>query len=100
MKPIRPTVTIPGDREDKIMGQTGWIVGFRTHGVKPHQVVWCFGFLPDTPQAKAYGVSVDKPVWVLTDKKGNIEGTFSGLQKDLPWIFKYVLDDYKNEEKK
>lgn len=98
MQPIMPKVIVGGDREDQIMAQTGWIVGFRKHERSPYQIVWCFGFLPGSPQAQAYGVSVDEQIWIIADRTGYVEATFIGLKKDLPWVFQYVLERYSSEK--
>lgn len=91
MQPIKPKVEVPGDRVDKVMAQTGWIVGSRVIIGKEAKVVWCFGFLPNTIQAKAYGVSVEKQLWALCDEKGSIIEIFFGLKKDLPRDFKKAI---------
>jgi hypothetical protein len=65
--PVKPKVKVPGDRNDEIMAITGWIKAY-----EPGQVLWCFGFLPETPQAEAYGVSVERYVWVLAKEDGTV----------------------------
>lgn len=107
MQPVKPKLTIPGDKEDKIMWEAGYIVGFHVHKwplKRSFKIVWRFGFLPNTAQAKAYGVSVDKPIWIISDGKGNIEGTFTGFKKDLPTEFCHILEEegvfFKMEKEK
>lgn len=94
MKPIKPKLIIPGDREDNIMWEAGYIVGFHIHKwpiKKGYKVVWCFGFLPDSVQAKAYGVSVEQQTWIIADAKGNVEEAFTGRREDLPINFWHIL---------
>lgn len=94
MTPVKPQITIEGDSADTVMAKSGWIVGFANlHPHHPHRVlvVWCFGFLANTPAAKAYGVSVEKQIWILADAEGRIENTFHGKKDQLPLRFKAVL---------
>ena len=101
MKPVKPKVEVPGDRNDNIMSQTGWIVGYADNkGLfgfpkDKHLVVWCFGFLTDSVQAKAYGVSVENQMWVLSNKGGKVLNVFFGKEKDLPNRFKTILNKDK-----
>jgi hypothetical protein len=85
--PIKPQVVIEGDREDKIMALTGWIKGYQ----EGEFVLWCFGFLPDSPQAKAYGVNVDRYNWVLARENGTVIMQFKN-HNELPvrWLTKVI----------
>ena len=59
--PKRPDVSVPGDDADRTMWKNGYIVSF------DHKtVVWRFGFVDGSPQAKAFGLT--SPVGVLTVK--------------------------------
>ena len=98
MKPLKPKVEVNEDRADKIMAQTGWIAGYSQHVKFPKKtkskdlVVWCFGFFPGTPQAKAYGVSVNLQLWVLADKQGTtLQSCYGSDVSKLPDIFQKVL---------
>ncbi len=88
MQPVKPAIVIPGDRADKIMAQNGWIRGYRNH---PPLIVWQFGFLPESVQAQAYGVSVDEYIWVLADPKGKKLAVAYGDMDKLPAKFQVVL---------
>ena len=91
MNPIRPKVEIVGDRADGIMAKTGWIAGYLEN-----LTIWRFGFLPETPQAKAYSVKVDLQLWVLADQAGEILLSCSGNRiVDLPPIFQKIINSQK-----
>jgi hypothetical protein len=87
IKPIKPVIEVVGDREDKIMQKTGWIAGYQ----QGEFVLWCFGFLPGTPQALAYGVSVDRYTWALAKEDGTVIMQFKH-HNELPieWLPKLV----------
>ena len=88
MKPVRPKIIVPGDRADGIMARTGWISGYGNG-----RVVWQFGFLPDSPQALAYGVSVDEYIWVLAKPDGaEVEIAMGVAQVNLPAAFQEALN--------
>ncbi len=94
MKPVRPKIVVPGDRADGIMARTGWIAGYGGG-----QVVWQFGFLPDSPQALAYGVSVDEYIWVLAKPDGTeVEIAMGTSQGNLPSAFHAALDECGGSE--
>ncbi len=88
MQPQRPNVVVPGDRADKIMARTGWIRGYGKGSI-----VWQFGFLPDSAQALAYGVSVDEYLWVLANPDGSEKEMGFGPQEKLRASFQEVLND-------
>jgi len=93
MEPVRPVVMIDGDRVDNIMGNSGWVVGYSRGFEFGHRVVWCFGFLPGTPAAKAYGVSVPQQTWVLAKEDGTTKMSVKASSKnDLPQAYLDVLN--------
>jgi hypothetical protein len=81
-----PKVTILGDSQDGVMAQCGGITGFAAH-----RVVWGFGFLKGSLQAKWSGLSVPQKTWILATMDGRIRQKFVGDRKDLPPVFKHVL---------
>jgi len=76
--PVKPKVVIEGDRDDSIMALTGWIKGYQQNDF----VLWCFGFLPDTLQSAAYGVSIERYVWVLAKEDGTVIMQFKSTEKE------------------
>lgn len=65
MQPIMPSVTVTGDNPERIMARSGKIVGF-----SKTRVVWQFGFLAESDMARAFGVSTDGFLWILSDYAG------------------------------
>ena len=82
-----PSVKIKGDRNDKIMARSGNVVG-----ITKSRVVWRFGFLADSDNAKAFGVNAKEFQWVLTDKSGNVFATHYGWMNNLPDRFHEVIE--------
>lgn len=77
--PVKPKVTVEGDRADNIMALTGHI-----HGYVPGDfVLWCFGFLPGSPQAQAYGCNTDRYLWVMAKENGEVIMPFKGTLAEL-----------------
>lgn len=90
MKPITPNVTVPGDREDRIMARSGDILGWNLT-----RVVWRFGFMPDTDLAKVYGCHYTGSgifLFVLTTVDGKILAKHDGFGGDLPERFNRILE--------
>ena len=86
MQPVRPKIVVPGDRADGVMARTGWIAGYGAG-----RVVWQFGFMPDSVQAQAYGVSVDEYIWVLATPDGTEVQIGMGSSQNLPGPFQQAL---------
>ena len=82
-----PSIKVKGDRSDRIMGRSGSIVG-----LTKSRVVWRFGFLPDSDNAKAFCVQVKEFHWVLADKAGNVLAEHHGLGRELPSRYWEVID--------
>lgn len=82
-----PSVKIEGDRHDRIMGRFGHIVG-----ITKSRLVWRFGFLPESDNAKAFRVQVKEFHWVLTDKAGNVLAEHHGFGRKLPKRFEEVIE--------
>jgi hypothetical protein len=93
MQFIMPYVHIQGDRIDGsdqefgIMSRSGELVG-----VIRSRAVWRFGFMPGSPNAKAFDVSTPTFYWYLTDRNGKVLATFEGFACELPARFKEVID--------
>ena len=69
------------------MARCGNLVGFNKNFA-----VWCFGFLPNSDPAKAYGVQTENFVFVCsTIRSGKIKETYEGLGLDLPSKFKKII---------
>lgn len=80
MQPIKPSVDVANDNQNRIMARSGQIVGFTKT-----RIVWRFGFLPESDMAKAFGVAVDGFLWVIADYQGHIkEMTGYCMAIDLP----------------
>lgn len=87
MKIKMPSVKIEGDRSDRIMARSGNVVG-----ITKSRVVWRFGFLPNSDNAKAFGVHVKEFQWILTDKSGNVLAKHYGWKLNLPSRFQDVIE--------
>jgi len=81
-------INIPGDDKRGTMRNNGYIVGFNFH-----RVIWAFGFVDGSPQARAFDLSMTgpSPLWVMASRRGRVEASFSGPQMNLPLTFKKVL---------
>ena len=82
-----PSVKIKGDRHDRVMARSGSVVG-----ITKSRLVWRFGFLPESINAKAFGVQVKEFHWVLTDKAGNTLAEHHGFGRELPKRFEEVIE--------
>ena len=87
MKPMKPSVKIPGDSQDEIMARSGELVGF-----SKSRFVWRFGFMPDSDSCKAYGVYTLLFHWVIALKNGRVLNYFSGFACDLPKRYQKIID--------
>lgn len=77
----------PGTIRPRIMARSGQLRGFdRKHAI------WVFGFLPGSDCALAFGVSVDRLLWVkATRKTAKVAETWEGFATDLPPSFRKVI---------
>src|SRR5215831_4451510 len=98
MRAVTPYVEVPGDNDKRIMAHGGACMG-----MTEKLAVWRFGFLPDSPASRAYGVSVrsnlpphflaNRFMWVLaTRKSGKVKDEFFGFAIELPDTFRKVID--------
>lgn len=85
--PIKPSVLVQGDRNDRIMSRSGDLVG-----LSKTRAVWRYGFLPESDAARAYGVSVSAFYWVIAKYNGDVLATFEGFAIELPARFKEVIE--------
>lgn len=88
MKPVKPIADVPGDDEGRIMGRAGNIIGY-----SKTRIVWRYGFLKDSPFAKATGVNVsgNRFRFVLAKPNGDILETFDGVAINMPKRFKAII---------
>lgn len=84
--PAMPTVEVKGDSATRIMARSGQMTAFsRTYQL------WRFGFLAESDAAKAYGVQVERFLWVLVaNKGGEIVETWEGFAFGMPEKMKRV----------
>jgi hypothetical protein len=93
MNPIIPFVKIDGDKKE-LMARDGRVVGFSNT-----QIVWRFGYLPESETAKSSGLSVPQFRWVRASHVGEIYEEFDGFAIELPESFKAVLDyDFRRKK--
>src|SRR6267154_3051959 len=87
MIPVKPTIEVPNDNKEKVMWNNGYVVGYSKKATD-HKVLWDFGFVPNSLQAKAFGLSLgdNKQIAVLADERGVVikkQKGFRGIKKSL-----------------
>ncbi len=76
--PVKPVIKVPNDDKDQTMWDNGYILGFskklKNLTESNIRVLWAFGFVPESMNAKAYHVSLDdfNQVLVFSNKDGDI----------------------------
>lgn len=78
MTPNIPDVKVPNDDKNRTMWKNGYIYGYS----KKNTVLWVFGFVPKSLQAKAYGISLGdtKQLAALADENGKVIKTQHGIK--------------------
>ncbi len=76
--PVKPVVKVPNDNTEQIMWEHGYVIGFskklKNLTESNIKVLWAFGFVPESLNAKAYHVSLNdfNQVLVFANKDGDI----------------------------
>ena len=73
MIPVKPIVKVPDDNKEEVMWDNGYVVGYSKKSGEG-KVLWAFGFVPNSLQAKAFGVSLkdSSQVAVVADVNGTV----------------------------
>ncbi|MGH7406731.1 MAG: hypothetical protein ACREKF_01805 [Candidatus Methylomirabilales bacterium] len=69
-----PCPEVPGDSPNRVMARSGEAVY-----VSKTRTVWRFGFLAGSDAARAYGVSVDRFLWLTTTRSGRVLRSVRGF---------------------
>ena len=68
--------------------------GAQLMGFSRTRAVWLFGFMPGSPEARAYGIDtgIEGFCFVLADHRGEIVDVFNGVAFEMPEAFRRTID--------
>ena len=89
MRPVMPFIALePDDQFIRPMSNSGSIVGYTKS-----RIIWRFGFMPNSPAAKAYGVSTNGFIWIIATPTGRILDRLDGKYAlELPKRYQKIID--------